>query len=251
MKKVLNIIALIFCFLSINFIGKAQNIISKNEQYFVSLPEYKIINPTIINILDSISNITSDCIFCALKKAYMFNIEIFKKEYGFLICIESKEYNQIVTGYALEYKREKGFFYYNDLLVIVRSNDTISNFFIKQTDSIVNLTYDKTINLTPWYLKGYVSAYQCYEYKEGNLTKISEIRCHNMAYIIKEINKDDTFDNLSNSCFCPKEILYYEDGKCVGTLPPVGEKLYLKYKYNNGELMIERISRKTLLEKNE
>lgn len=250
MKKVFNIIALIICFLSIYFVGKTQNIMSKNEHYFVTLPEYKVINPIIFNVIDSISKLTTECIFCVLKKPYMFDIEIVEKDFGFFISVESMEFYQFLPNYVLKDKPEKGFFYYNDKLVIVSSNNNLSEFCIKESDSLINLTYEKTINLTPWYLKGYEGACQSYIYKEGNLTKISEIQCHKIAYIIKEIEENDTFDNLSYSCFCPNEILYYEDGKYSGKLPLIGEKLYLKFKINNiGELIIERISRKTLLEK--
>ena len=220
-----------------------------NDKLVLKLPEYEIKNPVIYSLLDSLDMLSEECIFCLLNKPYFYYFSL-RNEKDSTIKIVAKveqQYGSSSLTYSLKAKN-KGFFYHNDILVIVRSDSSIDEFFVLKNDSLRNIYYKKNITFIPTYLKSVDGASLVYHYSKGDLNEYGiKVECHKSCYFIWKIEKSDTWEFLLNECKCTEEMLYYVDGKYVGELPKVGDELIIEYNLtNNKEVTMNRISLETV-----
>lgn len=218
-----------------------------NDKLVLKLPEYEIKNPVIYSLLDSLDMLSEECIFCLLNKPYFYYFSL-RNEKDSTIKIVAKveqQYGSSSLTYSLKAKN-KGFFYHNDILVIVRSNSSVDHFFVSNNNSSKDFHYQKNVPIIGCKIPDYASL--SYQYLEGELYKKGITRkCSKEPYFYRKIQEGDSWEFLLNECKCTEEILDYVDGKYVGELPKVGDELIIEYNLtDNKEVTMNRISYETM-----
>lgn len=234
---------ILFCFCTTNAQSNVRSL-----SLMATLPEYKIVNTVINDLMDSLSVNSENCIFCLLNKPYYFLIDFRKIDDTItVITANVEQYHILILENKLRSAKSKGHFYWNNILTIVYSNNDLSSFFIYKNDSLKNLYYQYEPLIIPTYLKSVEHASMQYKYSESKLKKEWERKCNNKAYFFEEIKEGDTWESLLLGCRCSKEILHFLDGKYMEELPKVGEYLIIEYEIDeNNTVKMKRISLKTV-----
>lgn len=217
-----------------------------NDKLVLKLPEYEIKNPIIYGLLDSLDMLSEECIFCLLNKPYFYDFYLIKKDSTIEISVGIEQDNCTFWEFSLKTAKNRGFFYHNDILVIVRSNSSVDHFFVSNNNSSKDFHYQKNVPIIGCKIPDYASL--SYQYLEGELYKKGITRkCSKEPCFYRKIQEGDSWEFLLNECKCTEEILDYVDGKYVGELPKVGDELIIEYNLtDNKEVTMNRISCETM-----
>ena len=217
----------------------------------VPIQEYEIVNPIILDLLDTAMYYTESCIYHILGKPYYYIIGLFQDPDTVVIYTESKQYTELdLINLLLSGCSNIGFFFMNKSLVIFLSHSGVNHelFFKKTNNSLYAITYPHdNICVKPWFGKICESFFARYIYTENKLNKVSETSCGTLNYILRTVRDGDTYERLAEQCRCPVETLHYIDENYFDLPIKEGDRVIVRYELINGKVNINRISHKTLL----
>jgi len=245
MKKHIHILVILLCIFQ--YIP-AQNI-DKKEFIIDAAYRYTPHHQSLYRILDTLSNSLQNCVFTALNRDYFFEISIYKDN---TISCQIYPYVSYPWGILDRYrnmnKKTKGFFYYNEKLVLVRfigeqwaPHDPDYFFSIHYDLEIV--MYSAPAEPLPQAGKALdvVTLDALYDSKTGDFTITKFYGCNGSKHYVYTVLKSDTWETVAAKFGTTVENIQTINKVYNPDFPlEAGDDIIVNYKIIDGVLQVTR-----------
>jgi hypothetical protein len=194
-KKILLLFVFNICFITLH--GQTDT----TKKIFAILPQLKVTNEQIYQVLDSLILYNENCIYAIRNKPYYLKINLYKKGNDTVdIYVESWQYNSLSS--LVERDFDNAYFYYKNNLVLVGISDVISIFF-KKTDDLQELYYEDYYSYLAWHFHLPELMSLKYQYVNNVFIPVNKCLCTGLPYyypVTRQGGILDTWESIA-SCY--------------------------------------------------